>query len=156
MKKEDILTQIKNAKNSHIDWVYKAKTLMNTKEGKENFIPIDTKECGFAKWFFTEGQKLSALSNNPLECMENISQIHHNMHDIYFAIFIMYYPDESKKALFSKFFGEKKRVLDEDEVAFVLLKLKKLEEFSNELLDELNRLERRIVAVSDEKIEGLG
>jgi len=156
MEKEAVIAQIKIAKNAHIDWVYKAKSLIDSKGAKENFAPVSSQDCVFGQWFYTEGQKLGTLSNNPLECMKNITQLHQSIHDIYLSIFTKYSPQEVKKPLFSKLFSEKKRVLDSDDLAFVESEFKKLELLSSELLDELSRLERRIVAVSDEKIVALG
>jgi len=156
MKKEEVLAQLKIAKSAHTDWLYKAKSLVNLKEGKENFAPVSSQECAFGKWFYEEGQKLSSLSNNPLECMKNIAQLHQTIHDIYFNIYSTYYPEETKKGLLSKIFTQKKQALSEFDLDFVAFEFKKLEALSTELLDELSRLERRIVAVSDEKIEALG
>lgn len=155
MKKEEVLAQLKLAKSVHADWLYKAKILASTKDTKENFTPLDYSKCPFGEWFKSEGQKLSALSNIPLECMQNIIELHQNIHETYFKIFSMYYPEVIKKGLLSKLFVQKKQILDEDESAFVSLELKKIETLSAEILDDLGRLERRVVAVSDEKIEAL-
>lgn len=155
MKKEAILNQIKLAKNLHLDWVYKAKSLINEKSVLD-IAPVSPNECLFGQWFYGEGQKLSSLSNNPLECMTNMANLHKSLHDTYFDIFKIYAPDESKKSLMGKLFGEKKRTISPEEIAFAATQLTKLESLSQTLLDELGRLERRIVAVSDEKLEALG
>jgi len=156
MKKEEVIAQLKTAKSAHADWLYKAKSLVNLKEGKENFAPINSHECIFGEWFYGDGQKLSALPNNPMECMNNIALLHQTIHEIYYNIYRTHYPEEIKKTFFSKFFAENKKVLTEFDTQFVLFEFKKLEALSAELLEELSRLERRIVAVSDEKIEALG
>lgn len=155
MKKEEILNQIKLAKNLHLDWVYKAKSLIEEKS-VQDFAPVSPNECLFGQWFYTQGQKLSGLSNNPLECMTNMAQLHKNLHDAYFNVFKIYAPDQSKKPLLSKLFGEKKRIIAEEDKSYAKSELQRLESLSKELLEELSRLERRIVAVSDEKLEALG
>lgn len=155
MKKEEILNQIKLAKNLHLDWVYKAKSLIEEKS-VQDFAPVSPNECLFGQWFYTQGQKLSGLSNNPLECMTNMAQLHKNLHDAYFNVFKIYAPDQSKKPLLSKLFGEKKRIIADEDKSYAKSELQRLESLSKELLEELSRLERRIVAVSDEKLEALG
>ena len=156
MKKEEVLAQLKIAKSAHADWLYKAKILVNSKEDKENLTPMSAQECLFGQWFYVEGQKLSALSNIPLESMKNIADLHQYIHEIYLNIFAVYYPKEDKSGFFSKYFTQNKKVLSELEIESVTYELKKLEALSSELLEEISRLERRIVAVSDEKIETLG
>ena len=155
MNKDEVLGQLKNAQLAHIEWVNKAKSLVNGKDARENLVPVSIKESQFGKWFYKEGQLLNALSNNPLSCMKNIDRLHNKAHGVYFDIFSRYFPLNVEEGMFSKFFAKKRKALLEDEQEQVALQLAKLEALVQELIDELSRLERRIEAVSQEKLETL-
>ena len=155
MKKEEILGHLRAAKAAHIKWVQKAKLLINGLDIDENAIPINSTECAFGKWFYSGGQVLNALSNNPLECMQQIETLHFSLHDIYLKIFAIYFSEEKKVGFFAKFFGIKRKEpsgLEKEKAKQYYLEMEKV---SQALLDEINRLERRLVAIPDEKIEAL-
>jgi hypothetical protein len=155
MKKEEILNHLRAAKAAHVKWVQKAKLLINGVDVKEDSIPVDSTECNFGKWFYKEGQILNALSNNPLECMQKIESLHFEIHNTYLHIFNIYFSEEKKGGFFSKLFNLKRKKLSQVEIELAQQHYAKLEGISVELLDEINRLERRLVAVADEKIEAL-
>jgi hypothetical protein len=151
MKKEDALKYLRDAKASHVKWVQRAKMLINGVEIEKDAIPVNSTECKFGIWFYDEGQKLNSLSNNPLECMTNIEKLHFELHDIYFHIFHIYF-NKPKKGLLAKLFGQKKDVTAA-ELNMAKDYYAKLELVSEKLLDEINRLERRLIAVPDDKTE---
>ena len=62
MDKEQVLEHLRNAKTAHIKWVQKAKLLINGIEVKKDAIPVDSTECKFGRWFYSDGQVLNALS----------------------------------------------------------------------------------------------
>lgn len=156
MNKEAVLQNIKKAKVAHKEWAEKAKRIISTNETKESLLPESAHECEFGVWFHGDAQKLSSLSNNPLSCMQNIERLHKSVHDLYGAVFYAYYPQEQKSGLISKLFGEKAKKLNEDEQSVVSEQIALLESHSEEILEELSRLERRLEAVSEEKIASLG
>lgn len=154
MEKEHILGHLRAAKAAHIRWVQKAKLLISGVDIQEDSIPIDSTECKFGKWFYSDGQVLNSLSNNPMECMEKIESLHFQLHDIYLKIFTIYFT-KPKGGFFSKLFGNKKKTLSDQEIRDVKGYYNDMEQVSVELLDEINRLERRLVAVSEEVIKNL-
>jgi len=155
MTKEDVLTHLRAAKSAHIKWVQKAKLLINGVDIEENAIPVDSTECKFGQWFYSDGQILNALSNNPLECMQSIESLHFNLHDKYLSIFNIYFSQEKKVGFFAKLLGFKKKAISESEHLLAENYYKEMEDVSKALLDEINRLERRLIAVPDEKIASL-
>jgi len=156
MEKEEVLEHLRAAKAAHIKWVQKAKLLINGIDIEEDAIPIDSTECKFGKWFYSDGQILNSLSNNPMECMQSIEGLHFSLHDKYLQIFSIYFSQEKKTGFFAKLFGiKKKKELSEEEVENSKKYYDEMEEISKGLLEEINRLERRLVAVSEEKIKSL-
>jgi len=156
MEKEEVLEHLRSAKAAHIKWVQKAKLLINGIDIEEDAIPIDATECKFGKWFYEDGQILNSLSNNPMECMKSIEGLHLSLHDKYLEIFNIYFSQEKKAGFFAKLFGiKKKKELSEEEVEKSTTSYAEMEKISQDLLEEINRLERRLVAVSEEKIQSL-
>ena len=82
MNKTDILTQLRAAKAAHINWVQRAKLLISGFDVKEDSIPVNSTECKFGKWFYSDGQLLSSIRNNPTECMIEIENLHFKLHDV--------------------------------------------------------------------------
>ena len=152
MQKSEVLDHLRAAKTAHIKWVQRAKLLINGFEIEKEAIPVDSTECKFGQWFYSDAQKLNALSNNPLECMSQIEALHFKLHDTYLQIYKIYF-NEEKQGFFSKLFKKKKISDLEHEKAEKLYE--EMEEISKQLLDEINRLERRLIAVPEEKIAAL-
>jgi len=155
MEKEQILEHLRAAKTAHIKWVQKAKLLISGLDVDEGAIPVDSTECKFGKWFYKDGQVLNALSNNPLECMQAIESLHFKLHDIYLQIFTIYFSQEKKSGFFAKLFGAKRKEITQKQKELARTYYDDLEKVSKELLDEINRLERRLIAVPEEKIKKL-
>ena len=153
MNKSDILTQLRAAKAAHINWVQRAKLLISGFDVNEDSIPVNSTECKFGKWFYSDGQLLSTIRNNPSECMTEIEDLHFQLHDVYLNIFSIYYNTE-KKSFFSKLFGSKKKISDSDRELAKQYYIE-MEEISKKLIENINRMERRIVAISDAEIEAL-
>ena len=155
MTKEEVVEHLRAAKAAHIKWVQKAKMLINGAEIEESAIPINSTDCKFGKWFYGDGQILNGLSNNPLECMQNIETLHFNLHDQYAKIFSIYFSQEKKGGFFAKLFGFTKREITQEQSDAARAYYGDMEEISKELLNEISRLERRLIAIPEEKIEQL-
>ena len=153
MKKNEVLEQLRAAKAAHINWVQRAKMLIAGFKIGEDSIPVNSTECKFGQWFYSDAQKLNALQNNPLECMSKIEQLHFQLHDIYMNIYKIYY-DTEPSGFFSKLFGKKKKISD-DSRKLASEYFNSMQEVSNELLQEINRMERRVVAIPEEEFEGI-
>lgn len=155
MKKEDVLEHLRAAKSAHIKWVQKAKLLINGVEIEQGAIPVDSTECNFGKWFYSDGQILNSLSNNPMECMQNIEKLHFDLHDQYLKIFNIYFSKEKQTGFFAKLFGFKRKEISKAEHELAETYYRGMEDISKQLLDEINRLERRLIAIPEEKIAQL-
>ena len=153
MNKEHILELLRAAKSAHLYGVKKVKYLIGGKNVKADELSLNCRECKFGKWFFGDAQLLKSLSNNPVESMMKIERLHFNLYDIYNGIFSIYFT-KPKIGVFAKLFG-KKNTLNDSELSEVNAYHSSLELISKELLEEVNRLERRLLAVPEEKIRQL-
>ncbi|MBU0633365.1 CZB domain-containing protein [bacterium] len=151
MDKAHTLAQLIVAKSSHVRWAQRAKLLIKGLDIQKDDIPIDSKECEFGKWFYGDGQKLSALSSRQEECISKIEQLHNDLHEKYLNIYNIYFGNH-KQGVLSKFFKIRQEVSIHD-----ITKAKeyydKLEEISNELIAQINLLERLLFTTSNEKIK---
>jgi len=153
MQKTEILEQLRAAKVAHVNWVQRAKLLISGLDIKEESIPVNSTECRFGKWFYSDGQLLNGIRNNPTESMENIEQLHYELHNIYLNIFKIYYGGQEQSFL-SKLFGKHKKISDAEHI-MALQHFDHMQEISYKLVEEINMLERRIYAISDTEIEEL-
>ncbi|KYJ85998.1 CZB domain-containing protein [Sulfurovum riftiae] len=153
MEKNTILEQLRAAKAAHINWVQRAKMLISGFKMEEDAIPVNSTQCQFGKWFYSDAQRLNGLRNNPMDCMSEIEKLHFELHDIYLNIYKIYY-DMEPQGFFSKLFGKKKKIT-EDSVKLAKEYFTSMEEVSKKLVNEINLMERRIVALPESDIEEL-
>jgi len=154
MDKNKVLSQLRAAKEAHVNWVQKAKMLISGFSIDKDAIPVNSTECRFGQWFYSDAQKLNALQNNPLECMENVERLHFELHDIYLKIFKIYY-NMKEPGFFAKLFGLKKKVMESDK-KIAAVHFAEMEKISTRLIEEINRMERRILAISEKEMEKIG
>ena len=155
MNKDETLKSLENAEIELTRFVETAKALIDGIDPEDKILPTTSRETKFGEWFYTDGQKLKTLSNNPLECMSNIEALHDRLHERYHEIFDIYYSQENKGGFFSKIFKPKQKVLTDSELKLVQEEYTAMEKTAEELLEEISRLQRRLVAVSEEKINSL-
>ncbi len=85
--------------------------------------------------------------------MATVEELHFELHDVYLNIFQLYYSVE-EKSFFAKLFGKKKSTTDESKEQAKGY-YTEMEEISKKLIVEINRLERRVIAIPKEEIEEL-
>ncbi|SFV69134.1 Methyl-accepting chemotaxis protein [hydrothermal vent metagenome] len=153
MEKSTILEQLRAAKAAHINWVQRAKMLISGFKIEEDAIPVNSTQCKFGQWFYSDAQKLNGLRNNPLDCMSEIERLHFELHDIYMNIYKIYY-DVKPQGFFSKLFGKKKKITD-DSTKLAKEYFSSMEDVSKKLVNEINLMERRIVALPENDLDVL-
>jgi len=154
MEKEEVVSHLRAAKAAHIKWVQKAKLLISGLDVEEDAIPVNSTDCKFGTWFYGDGQMLNSLTNNPVEAMASIENLHFKLHDVYLQIFNIYF-NKAKGGFFTKLLGLKRKNVSELEAKIAAEHYLEMENISKELLEEINRLERRLIAVSEDKIRSL-
>ncbi|QOP46654.1 CZB domain-containing protein [Sulfurimonas paralvinellae] len=155
MTKEEIIEDLQKAKLANLQWIDKAKNLIAGTKNDQGIPPIDPRESEFGKWFYKEGQKLKKLSNNPLECMQNIETLHQQLHERYSEIYNTFFSETNKAGFFSKLMGAKRQNISDAEQKHVDNLLKNMQRDAKEFVDEVERLERRLEAVIQEKIDSV-
>ncbi|MDQ7085381.1 MAG: CZB domain-containing protein [Sulfurovum sp.] len=150
MTREEILNQLRLAKAAHISWVQRAKLLIEGLTINESSIPVNSTECGFGKWFYSDGQRLNSIRNIPMECMEDIEILHFKLHDVYLNIYKIYYSTNTQ-GFFSKMFNKKKKVTA-GETILAKKYFDEMNSISKELVKALNLMERRVNAVNEAEI----
>ena len=155
MKKSDVLEQLRLAKTAHIRWVQRAKLLISGFAIEEDAIPVNCTDCHFGQWFYSDGQVLSGMSTNPIECMKKIEELHFKLHHEYLSIFKIYYVVRKNSFLNNFFNFDTRRNPNDAEKELAKNYYENMDKISNSLLNEIGLLERRIIAISDKVIEEL-
>jgi superfamily I DNA/RNA helicase len=152
MTKKEMIEKLQKVKIADLQWIDRAKNLIAGTKNDIGTEPVEAEISDFGKWFYNEGEKLKRLSNNPLECMKNIETLHQQFHEKYFEIYHIYFSEEKKAGFFSKLMGAQRQNLSEDEIAHVEELLHEMQKYAKDFVTEVERLERRLDAVGEEKI----
>jgi len=107
MNRNEILRQLRAVKATHVSWVQRAKMLIEGFSINESSIPVNSTECEFGKWFYSDGKRLNDIRNNPLSAMNEIEELHFKLHDVSMHIFKIYY-DTQKKGFFKNVWPKEK------------------------------------------------
>ena len=149
MNKAETVEHLHSAKKAHVKWVQRAKALIEGLPVEKEAIPVDCTECKFGQWFYGDGQNLNAIPG--MDCLHEIETLHFNLHDMYMKIFKVYFGDMNR-SFFSKLFNMKKSVSEHDrDIARDYYD--QLLEISGQLLDVIDRLERRLHAMTADAFE---
>lgn len=147
--KLEILKNIRAARRSHVEWVNRAKSLVNGFKVNKDQNPIEVTSCEFGTWFYCDGQILLSIFKE--EAVKALEDKHTALHDAYMKIFKIYF-DTSNCSLWSKLMKKKKKISKTEEEAAILY-LEELEVISNELVSYLNIIEKKITTIDEEKFE---
>jgi hypothetical protein len=146
MQKYEIVSKIRSARLAHVQWVQRAKSLVNGLPTNEEDIPLTPDSCTFGRWFYSDGQILLAIFNEKV--VNEIESLHNDLHAEYLNIFKIYF-DMSDMSFFEKLLKTKKKI-SEKEQKRAEQSLKKLEKISDNLIKNLNIAETKInMAESD-------
>ncbi|MGD9969096.1 MAG: CZB domain-containing protein [Sulfuricurvum sp.] len=146
MNKEETLLQLQNAKKAHLTWVNRARSLIEGLPIEKEQVPVYNTDCQFGQWFYGEGQRLNRMPS--MDCLKEIETLHTELHEVYMKIFRIYFSDEDRSFL-SKLFGTRKKVSQlHQEIAKDYYD--KLRTISEKLINAIERLERRLVALNEQ------
>jgi len=140
MKKNEIVNQIRAARFAHVQWVQRAKSLVNGLAIKEEDIPLTPDVCVFGRWFYSDGQILLAIFNE--KQVKELELLHNKLHEEYMNIFKIYF-DLSNIGFLSKLLNSGKKITGQDRTQ-AAVHLCNLEKISDDLIRGLNIMETKI------------
>ncbi len=131
MTQQDFLSNLRDAKASHIKWHAQALALAMGFETGEESVPKLYNNCSFGKWYYGAGQFISNIPN-----FSDIEPLHMDLHNVYMEIYQKHIAPAKKGFFESKGKAEKK-------------KKKELEELTGKLKDISTRLIQKITVVEN-------
>ena len=149
MEKLEVLRAIRSARRSHVEWVQRAKSLVNGLPVTKEQIPLEVTTCSFGRWFYCDGQILLSIFTE--EAVKSVEEKHKELHDIYMKIFKIYFSTVDQ-SFFAKLFKYRKKV-SYTERAMAIEEIEKLEVVSSELISYLNIIEKKLNAIDEESFE---
>jgi len=152
--KAAMLQNIYNAKRAHKEWVKRAEKLVNGYDGfrgnkvdvsvDKSFIPLDSSECEFGKWFDTYAVKLAKYDSIG-RFINRIEEHHNALHETYAHIYSVFFVLPEKRSFLHKLLTFNSKKVSEREKARIHLGY--LKRSSKELLEVLEILEDKIKAL---------
>ena len=147
MNKDQVLENLRDAALTHKQWVGNALALIEGVPLDKNKVPVNSTECKFGHWYYSEGQQLKGFPG-----FKEIEKAHDKLHRTYMEIFAILFGKENEPSFFSKLIGSSHKILaDNREVA--LEKYHTLEEQSKMIINQLEKLEKVITAMGDKQFE---
>lgn len=147
MDKKTLINHLRSAKSAHIKWRAYAQALVAGLPLDEGQVPVIHTDCSFGKWYYGQGQKLSALPS-----FHAIEGPHESLHAIYMQIFKLLFETEDV-SFFRKLIGASKKKDNKKEQINALLD--SLIEMSKTLLAAIELLEKELTDMSDSEIAAL-
>ena len=146
MEKEYTLEKLRDAKKAHAKWVRRAKHLVENLPVKEDMIPLDSTECAFGCWLYSEGMKYKS-NHMTSHVLEAIEETHHQLHDIYLKIYRIYFV-ESKAGFFQRllFIDNRKSISPQKQVE-ALKCCEELKKVSETLVKQLDTFEQALIGL---------
>ena len=144
MNRLEVIDRIREAKQAHTQWVGRAMGIISAPVVDKDEMPILHTDCDFGHWYYGDGQMLSFS-----QPFQQIEMPHTELHSIHMEIFDKLFK-EAKHSVFLKYFGRSRvqTVSEKTEEAKQLLG--RLEQTSNEIIDQIHSLENEIIELGDE------
>ncbi|OIO56010.1 MAG: hypothetical protein COX57_11650 [Alphaproteobacteria bacterium CG_4_10_14_0_2_um_filter_63_37] len=148
MEKRHIVLALRDAKKAHMRWVMLAQALTEGVPVEKKFVPMEPDACDFGRWYHGEGLLLMGFAE-----YGEIKSPHVALHHLYQEIFELLFGRDHKSwaaRLLSP------NALNRHNMEAAQALMSELRRISGELIDRLNRLERRVLTLSAEEWATLG
>ncbi len=139
--------ELRQAKQAHIRWVSYAYGLVEGLELNQDMVPVFETDCAFGKWYYGDGQLLSALPE-----YEAIEAPHRELHKKYARIVKLLFGENEKKGWFSRLIGKKSKI-DDQRREHAMILYRELEAASQEVVKSLKALEQRLRDMTDTEFQ---
>ncbi|MEN4052576.1 MULTISPECIES: CZB domain-containing protein [Sulfurimonas] len=146
MKKEQSVNSVQKAREAHLLQMEKIHAII---EGKKvnNPTAVSKKECDFGHWIYDEKNHVRELIGS--QFYSKLDILHEQWHKEYFKIYNIFFKEEKKRGLFSKFLGRSS--VDALEIDKAKLYYVELQATTDELLRVLAAAQRRLEALPESK-----
>jgi hypothetical protein len=142
MRRDEIIKQIEAARMAHAKWLRRAKHLIENMPVTSGMLPIDSTECEFGKWFYSEGLKYKNIPQLT-GMLERIDALHEEIHSIYLNIYKIYFVSLKRSWLMSRLLDSHKTPSLEQQKAAYRYYIQ-LEDVSVLLMKEFDFFERTL------------
>lgn len=148
MDKKNVVDTLRSAALAHKKWTANALALINGVPLDKAQVPVNSTECEFGKWYYSDGQDLRDLPG-----FREVEGLHDELHKTYMEIFVLLFGEvQNKTSFFGRLFGRSHKVTDANSEA-AMNKYHTLENQSNMIIKQLVQLERVIMAMGDEQLQ---
>jgi len=149
MSKVEVIKQLRAAKAENNLYIHKSKMIVSDKNYLIFYNPINSIECPFCQWLYTDAQKLRNLRNNSEEHMDSLEEIHEEIHNKYFNLFKLC--NIKDIGFIGKLIGKEDSSIGAEAIDCYM----KIEELSEKLSEKLTQLEKRVSVLKDSEIISL-
>lgn len=147
MDKHDVVDTLRSAALAHKKWTANALALIEGVPLDKAQVPVNSTECEFGKWYYSDGQNLRDLPG-----FKEIEEMHDGLHKTYMEIFVLLFGEvENKTSFFGRLFGRSHKVANANREA-AMKKYHILENRSDTIIKQLVQLERVVMAMGDEQL----
>ena len=142
MNKNNILRNLQLAKPDHIEWIKQGQKLLEGSPQNALKIPIQCTDCGFGKWYYSEGYKLVNIPE-----LKDIEKLHEEIHKTYTVLYFITF--DRRKRPRTTLITDSGVEVPVEEKAFRLKKLKQLEKKTINLVRALGDVEKKVNTMTD-------
>ena len=147
MNKELILKHLKLAQPDHMDWIKQGHNLLNGTAQEDLRKPISCTDCGFGKWYFSEGHKLVSVPQ-----LKELENLHKEVHTLYTEMYYITF-DRRKIARSTIISGGVE--IPVEELAFRTKKIKVLEKKAVTMIRKLAAIEKEVAEIEEGAFESV-
>ena len=102
MDKKNVVDTLRSAALAHKKWTANAHALINGIPLDKAQVPVNSTECEFGKWYYSDGQDLRDLPG-----FREVEDLHDRLHKTYMEIFVLLFGEvQNKTSFFGRLFGE--------------------------------------------------
>jgi len=146
--KNDMVLMLRNAVRTHKKWTENALNLIKGVPLDKKLVPINSTDCEFGKWYYSEGQNIRNMPG-----FKEVEDLHGELHSTYREIFVILFGQiEQTPSFFSRLFGHTHQIT-EDNRKIAMNKYHKLHDQSEQITKQLIQIEKMVTAMADEQLK---
>ena len=148
MNKTKLILTLRNAGLNHKKWSQNALSLIEGVPLDKSQVPVNSTDCDFGQWYYSEGQSLRDLPG-----FNDIEKQHDKLHSKYREIFVLLFGEDAHKISFlDKLFGRAEKI-EQEKKQEAMEKYQQLNIYSKKIMKQLTQLERIIDAMNEAQLD---